>query len=233
MPVSLRVARLQAGDDLSALVAQPERLVEVGVIARAARNRRRASEAADRRPARRASFAARSTGHWSRRKPGPDGRIREFRVWSPVCVQQLPRYRFCRFESGADHVEIARAAAVEPEPRKRAKHVGHAGKRRRGRAARSSCRSTKNSTPSSRAVDRSRVGERARQPLGEEPRAGRTPRAVDRGEQRARAAAGGRPKQFEVGARRRIDPHRLAVARAAAAARSAGASRSASCRHRR
>ena len=56
--------------------------------------------------------------------------------------------------------------------------------------------------------DRRAVGQRRREPLRQQPRAGGSHRAVDGIEQRAAPFAGQRPRQFEIGAGGGIDRHR-------------------------
>ena len=123
-----------------------------------------------------------------------------------------------RGEAVADRGEIARPAAVEAEARQRAQEIGRARERppqsfARGRRPRRGSRA-----PSSRSLIASRIGQRTREPLGEEPRAGRRHREVDRREKRAFARAAERPGELEIGAGRRIDFEGSRRGRAASAA---------------
>ena len=69
------------------------------------------------------------------------------------------------------------------------------------------CRRRKLATASSRLRDRRRIGERRRQPLRQQARAGGGHGAVDRVEQRAAPLAGQRAHQFEIAAGRLVDRH--------------------------
>ncbi len=126
----LRVARLQPGDDAPALVAKRARFVERRVVARA-------HEAAVALQKRKVVGERRFQRFGERRQLRADvgeviARTGRRNVGAPtfaLIVLQLPVYGVGCLKASADHVEIARSAALEPEPRQGAKHVRHAGKR--------------------------------------------------------------------------------------------------------
>ena len=114
------------------------------------------------------------------------------------------RNESARGQSVAQRGEIARAAAIEAEARQRAQEI-----RRRGEAlAQGFAQRRRLDEEGQRVeplVDLAGVGERARQALGEQARAGGRRGHVDRGDERARALARERAGEFEIGARRGVD----------------------------
>ena len=127
----------------------------------------------------------------------------EFRG-QPVGFAELARNCRRRGESVANGSEIARAAAIEAESRQRAQEVRRAGQRpAQGVPQRVGLdQEVERVEP---LVNRFRIGERAREPLGEEPRPRRGDGQVDRRQKRTVPRAGQRPGQLEIGARRGID----------------------------
>ena len=112
----------------------------------------------------------------------------------------------------ADRGKIARTAAAERKPRQargrdRAPPAGASAYRRA-----LPCRRQKLSTASSRRAICAGIGQRRRQPLRQQARAGGGHRAVDRIEQRAAPLARQCAHQFEIAARRLVDRHRRAGA---------------------
>ena len=107
-------------------------------------------------------------------------------------------------EAVADGGEVARAAAVEAQARKRPAEIGRVRERpAQGVAHRRRLdQELKRVEPP---VDGLRIGQRAREPLGEQTRPGGGHGQVDRRQERAFARAAQGPRELEVGAGRRID----------------------------
>ena len=109
-----------------------------------------------------------------------------------------------RREAVADGGKIARTAAVEAEARKSPQKVGRVRERpAQGVAHRRRLdQEIKRIEPP---VDGLRIGQRARQPLGKQARAGGRHGQVDRRQERTFAGAAQGSRELEVGAGRRID----------------------------
>ena len=106
----------------------------------------------------------------------------------------------------ADGGEIARTAAADREPRQRAGEIGRRlQSRARVGARRGVVDKARDRVEPLR--DRRRIGQRRREPLRQQPRAGRGHGAVDGIEQRAAPLAAERAHQFEVAARGLVDRH--------------------------
>ncbi len=208
------VARLQAGDDPAALVAQRPRLVE-----------RRCEAARTNPPSRfRSGSASESAAASARRaaagrsprrtaEPGaPGGRVTDFATSSSAACGESParppaRRGPCRDRAGRRAPARAATAPSACPGRRR--------KRRCGYPPSAPAARRKTATRSRRSVDRSRVGERTCQALRQEPRARRGPRAVDRRDERSRRARrrwSGRAPDW------RASPHRCASSRRRGAA---------------
>ena len=177
------VARLQAGDDLSALVPQPPRLVERGVIAR----RHETAVALQKRQ------VVGERGAELRGKINRDVAKIELRIGVASGGRNYPASSATLFLRLRSQRGSCRDRAARRD-RARDATARAACRARAASAARTPARSIRSLEEECNfvkpPVDRNRIGERARQPLGEEPRSGRTLRAVDRRDQRARAAAG-------------------------------------------
>ena len=112
--------------------------------------------------------------------------------------------RRSRRDAVADRGEIARAAAVEAEARERAQEVGRARQFAPQRLARRR-RLDQKIERAEPFVDRGGIGQRAREPLGEEPRAGRRHGEIDRRQERALARAAQGSGELEIGAGGGVD----------------------------
>ena len=216
---SPRRSRLQPGDHAARLVAQRAASRRARRRSPRARSRRRASSSG--------SSSASAASSMLGEVPAGSAAIAASAAASSAGSARPPS-------------SVARSAP--PRRARRAARRGRAGRRGRApaataraacrrrrfsacaqRLARAASRRRRTPTASSRASIAAGIGQRRDQPLGEQPRAAAGHRAVDRGEQRAVAAAGQRAHQFEIGARRRIDEQRRAGRLALAARRAAAA----------
>ena len=198
-----RVVGLQPGDHPPALVAELPRLVELGVVAVA-------DEAAVALQMRQVECQRRAEA-LARAPAGSAERRRDRGELLPAAgpLGQHAEHHGRRVEPVADRGEVARAAAVEHQPRQRPGEVGRGGER----LARSSRRRRLGQHPRDRvepAVDLRDIGRRPVEAAGEEPRARAADGAVDRREQAAAPLAGQRRGELEVGPRRGVDQHRRA-----------------------
>ncbi len=195
------------------------------------RSRRRASAAAARRrapaPSSPASLPPGSRRALASAAASSGGSVAASPSRSAICPRGT--------EAVAHGGEIARAAAVERQPRQRARHDRAPLAALRAVGSRSAASSTQEADRIEPRVDRVGIGRAAlasRAASSRAPAAGHG--AVDR--RRAgvpRALAGQRADQFEIGARRRVD-EQASAARLARRRRTApGARRSGSARHRR
>jgi hypothetical protein len=104
----------------------------------------------------------------------------------------------------ADGGEVARTAAVEAQARERPQEVGRVGQRAaQGLAHRR--RLDQEIERIEPPVDGLGVGQRTREPLGEQARPGGRHREIDRRQQRALARAAQGPRELEIGASGGID----------------------------
>ena len=216
------VARLHFGDHPPAFVAQ----------ARALRRARRCALARTNPPSRllsgrsSASVAASSRAELAvvafQPRIGVDQRGGQRRPPSPVA----PRPRRSLQARRAAPARSRGPPRSSAEPRQRAQEIGR--RRQASRAARRATRgaSTKNATASWRRADLVDVGERARQPLGDQPRAGGRLGQIDGGEHRAGALARKRARQLQIGARRGVDFQACSARPARRRARAAASRRS-------
>ena len=194
------VARLHRGDDEARGVAQIAALVERRLIALADKT----AVALDQRQllGQRAFEFAREIARRAAQRLHHRGDLLR-RIVEPA----EPRQRLVGGQNAvAQAGKIARAAASDRQSRQRARHVGRGAQRGADIVARGAI-GDEGRDRIQPPRDRRAVGERRRQPLREQPRSGRSHRAVDRIEQRAAPFARQRPRQFEIGAGRGIDRH--------------------------
>ena len=109
-------------------------------------------------------------------------------------------------EPVADGGEVARAAARHHQPRQGAGKIGRRREPRAGVGARGDVGDEAGHRVEP-AGDRGRIGERRRQSLRQQPRAGGGDGAVDGVQQRTAPLAGERAHQFEIAARGLVDGH--------------------------
>ena len=203
-----RIARLQFGDDPAAFVAQPRAARRVRHRSRRERNCRRAFQ--------------RQIGRPEHRRAAPRCAGSASAAAARGLLQIVGRSRdrtetrcdgFGGAQGIADRGEIAWSAALQSEARKGRARSGAAFKqsRRSPRKSRSSRRRCDGVEP---AQDRRRDRSAARETLGEQTAAGGRHGQIDGRDQRAVAMARKRARQFEIGARRRIDLHMRIEARA-------------------
>ena len=192
------VARLQAGNHPAALVAEPPRLVELGVVAVA-------DEAA---------VALQMRQIWPERggegfdQPGRrrgDGGRRRGDLLGEGAVQPAGDPPGGG-ETVADGGEIARAAAVEGEPRQRPGEVGRGGEVAAEPLSEPGVGEHEGDRVEA-AGDEGGVGRGTGETAGEQPGAGAGDRAVDRRDQAAAPLAGEGRGELEIGPRRRVDQH--------------------------
>ena len=195
------VARLHRGDDEAGGVAQIAALVERGLIAFADE----AAVALDQRQlvGERALELAREIAR------GAAQRLHHGQRFPAAALRAAPS-RASACVGGENAVaqagQIARAAASDRQPRQRARHVGRGAQRGADIVARRAV-GDEGRDRIQPPRDRRAVGERRREPLRQQPRAGGGHGAVDRIEQRAAPLAGQRARQFEIGAGGGVDRH--------------------------
>jgi len=196
---SLRVARLHLGRRRAGFRRAKRR-------ASSARKRARAHEAPSRLASgarRRASASRSAPARPRRRRAGRRQRAQSPPVKSCLCLSVAPM-RAPALRPSRSAARIARAAAIDRQPRQRSQEIG---RRRESLAQRVAQRRRLDEKGDSVEpfVDRpgSVNGLASRSAI--QPRAGRRRRQVDGRDQRAGALAGQRAGQFEIGARRRVD----------------------------
>ena len=193
---------LQLGDHPAALVAQPAGVVELGVEGR---RHERAVAGEERRLGDQRSVEPRDQrlvpGQRLARRGEHRGELVRQRRAQPLRLRQAV----------ADRREIARAAAVERQPRQRPLEVGHLAQVLAHRP-RGLCRGVEVADRVLPFADQPGVGRGRVQPDLDEPRAAAGHRAVDGGEERAVAAAREAAGQLEVAPGRGVDLHQAAGA---------------------
>ncbi len=206
------IARLERGDDLPALVAQRQQLVEAGIVAApdeaavAALQRQgvrqgRGEHGGQRRVRRR------------RRGAGCDEERGRRPLRKAIVVEELGKGAG-HLQTLRERLEVARAGAVERHARQGAREVGRRLEERARLHPQRAVLDEEAHAVEPR-LDGGAIGQRVRQLTGQQAAAGRRDAAVDRGEQRALARAGERAREFEVGARRRVHLHVTGALRAA------------------
>ena len=118
----LLVSGLQRRHHLTALVAQRTGVVQILGDTRRGRNCRRGADAADRRRA-----PARAAAAGSSSQPARRAQISSSAAGKPMPSPPLRRscaHRLCRGEPIANSAEVARRAALQGQPRQRARQIG-------------------------------------------------------------------------------------------------------------
>ena len=218
--------RLQLQDHAAAVVAQRARLIEFGPDARA----HEAAVAGQRRQVVAEAFGQQGAelgevgmqaGVQRLERLGHLGGQLDQRV---LGGDEEAGDRLADAEAVAQAAEVAGTAAAQRQAAERARHVAQALQRLAQLLPLRPVLAEPGDGIQPR-VDGGGIEQRPRQPRGQQARAGRGHRAVDRGQQRAFAGAGGGLLDLQAGPRRRIDGHDVGLAGPARRGQARGACR--------
>ena len=196
-----RIARLQLGDDLARVDLEQAQLVERRIEAFA--HEAAVATVEWQFIGQRRVEAHRQIGIALAKRPHGTGKLdRQF-----TAPDQQGRDRAGGIEPGAERREVARAATVERETRQGTGDIRHL-LQGQAQVLAQACIRDEQLDRVMAGSDGGRISQRAGKALGQQARAARRHRAVDRGEQAALPLAAEGTGQLQIGAGRGVDQHR-------------------------